>query len=125
MATCQPTQPLRTRSWRISARFGKASSIEPSSSFQHRVPKLKERPRPPAPSSPLATPLPAPGSASRRRCPLKRPATSGRAGSPGLERIPVLDKRETCSLGHSIHRPLEGRSEEHTSELQSRQYLVC
>src|ERR1039457_1209704 len=44
MVTCQPAQPLRTKSWRISARFAKASSIEPSISFKHRVPKPKERP---------------------------------------------------------------------------------
>ena len=31
-----------------------------------------------------------------------------RAGSPWLKRVHVLDKRETCSLVHSIHRPLEG-----------------
>src|SRR3712207_8818798 len=40
--------------------------------------------------------------------------TSTTAGSGGRSRVPTL-------LGY----PEQGRSEEHTSELQSRQYLVC
>src|SRR3712207_7751071 len=37
------------------------------------------------------------------------------AGKPGRERLVVVDDQKA----------LVGRSEEHTSELQSRQYLVC
>src|SRR3712207_8801326 len=41
---------------------------------------------------------------------------------PGL--VPSLDARAPCRAAPA--RPLRpGRSEEHTSELQSRQYLVC
>src|SRR3712207_7303737 len=48
----------------------------------------------------------------RRRRP-QRPADAGRAAPEG-------------GLGELLPRPLDpARSEEHTSELQSRQYLVC
>src|SRR3712207_8362474 len=36
---------------------------------------------------------------------------------------PRADRRPAG--GHPAHEPHSGRSEEHTSELQSRQYLVC
>src|SRR3712207_8296312 len=42
---------------------------------------------------------------------------------PGARLLPLE------GAGHGVHRPdwerIVGRSEEHTSELQSRQYLVC
>src|SRR3712207_8580038 len=61
--------------------------------------------------SPRCT-LPASRSASRRRAP--RPRRRGRRprSAPGARRAP-------------LRRPPASRSEEHTSELQSRQYLVC
>src|SRR3712207_7435732 len=48
---------------------------------------------------------------------LLRPAFGGRA--VGAARGGVPGGRRSCAVG------LKGRSEEHTSELQSRQYLVC
>src|SRR3712207_6976941 len=46
----------------------------------------------------------------------------GRKRSVGDDAVPVeiLDRR-----GLAVLREIVGRSEEHTSELQSRQYLVC
>src|SRR3712207_8156273 len=46
--------------------------------------------------------------------------------SPGLDEIaPCVDGRQPIA-GHQVNnRLLMQRSEEHTSELQSRQYLVC
>src|SRR3712207_7065169 len=51
------------------------------------------------------------GPGHRRLGPLSMPSQSMRDGSP--------------SNGASFEGPLSRRSEEHTSELQSRQYLVC
>src|SRR3712207_7776963 len=49
---------------------------------------------------------------------IQRPVEQARAGAAG----PVpLDRRD----GRRLHPRMLGRSEEHTSELQSRQYLVC
>src|SRR3712207_8452907 len=65
------------------------------------------------------------------------PICAGRAGGgrAGLRRRPigaahVLEEVRTgdaglCSGGTSTTERRRGRSEEHTSELQSRQYLVC
>src|SRR5438445_7268213 len=44
--------------------------------------------------------------------------------SPGLTPLHVPLSCQPISPGLTL-RPLLGRSEEHTSELQSRQYLVC
>src|SRR3712207_8188302 len=63
-------------------------------------------------------------------------STSGRALPPSARYTarssPPTSTRKTPSREASISRPLHtartpsrGRSEEHTSELQSRQYLVC
>src|SRR3712207_7763699 len=38
---------------------------------------------------------------------------------------PAGDRRTARRTGMDGRRPVHGRSEEHTSELQSRQYLVC
>src|SRR3712207_7037711 len=51
-------------------------------------------------------------------------------GAPGLEERPEELDRERQhhrrgALGAHLQHRLEERSEEHTSELQSRQYLVC
>src|SRR3712207_7577681 len=54
-------------------------------------------------------------------------------GAPGhrLRRLPaaaVVGRPGTAAVAHvplGRHRPRQQRSEEHTSELQSRQYLVC
>src|SRR3712207_8162827 len=45
------------------------------------------------------------------------------AGSPGWRARAIPGRVSAWSDGH--HRALWYRSEEHTSELQSRQYLVC
>src|SRR3712207_7248983 len=37
----------------------------------------------------------------------------------------ALDRRRALDLGGGVARDSQARSEEHTSELQSRQYLVC
>src|SRR3712207_8219267 len=65
-------------------------------------------------------------------------ASSHSAGLPGLCRVEGRSLHEAsrplaCRSGQAKgtsailenHRPQDGRSEEHTSELQSRQYLVC
>src|SRR3712207_9513297 len=54
----------------------------------------------------------------RSALPLARPAVRQRPG-PRIERV-LVDARE-----EDFARPVEDRSEEHTSELQSRQYTVC
>src|SRR3712207_7863146 len=70
-----------------------------------------------ASSAPASHPLPPPAPATRHGPTNQRPrARFGRAASHwrlGPERAPEL-----CCV-------FERRSEEHTSELQSRQYLVC
>src|SRR5947209_10470884 len=50
-----------------------------------------------------------------------------RARAAGLVTIEAHDLRTWTSDKHHVvdDRPFGGRSEEHTSELQSRQYLVC
>src|SRR3712207_7041713 len=63
-----------------------------------------------------------PISAGRGRRPLHRPGARhvlGRGDGPAGCRRPEADGRRLAD------RQLQGRSEEHTSELQSRQYLVC
>src|SRR3712207_9359126 len=54
---------------------------------------------------------------ARRRCPPPRRASS-RSGPTGAPR-----RNPTACCAAPFH--LSSRSEEHTSELQSRQYLVC
>src|SRR3712207_7624048 len=49
----------------------------------------------------------------------------GHAGGAGMERLPLLLLGEGRLLGRHLVRPRGARSEEHTSELQPRQYLVC
>src|SRR3712207_6982284 len=61
--------------------------------------------------------------------------SDGVYGDCGLSRLPVTDNQLALAApdGHHgvnrfesrLQRLLYGRSEEHTSELQSRQYLVC
>src|SRR3712207_8808280 len=46
------------------------------------------------------------------------------APQPSLDRIADL-VAEAAAVGLTVDVEREGRSEEHTSELQSRQYLVC
>src|SRR3712207_8639403 len=49
------------------------------------------------------------------------------------DRRSIEQRRQRIEVGHPpwsrpvvlVHRVVDGRSEEHTSELQSRQYLVC
>src|SRR3712207_7073672 len=41
------------------------------------------------------------------------------------ERAGGVDRAQLACLGVPVHRRGDARSEEHTSELQSRQYLVC
>src|SRR3712207_7818186 len=63
---------------------------------------------------------------SRRRAPagaLRAPSRRGRRRRPGLFGSSVLQFR--VDTGHAQSSPPASRSEEHTSELQSRQYLVC
>src|SRR3712207_7728013 len=48
------------------------------------------------------------------------------AAQPGRARPPPAPRRAHSGPARAAHRPRQlGRSEEHTSELQSRQYLVC
>src|SRR3712207_9358930 len=54
-----------------------------------------------------------------RRREIPRPAESGQRDALGVVRI------ERDGTGFLDVRSAENRSEEHTSELQSRQYLVC
>src|SRR3712207_7721554 len=65
---------------------------------------------------------PRPAAADRRRCSRRRGRrSSGGSGGGGPRRGPrVLDRVAAAQLA-----PGPVRSEEHTSELQSRQYLVC
>src|SRR3712207_7190660 len=44
---------------------------------------------------------------------------------PGVQLLDPVDRDLGLLLPADPHRSLRGRSEEHTSELQSRQYLVC
>src|SRR3712207_8103928 len=66
-----------------------------------------------------STGAPSPAARSRTRCAAPdtptRPATADDHGRPRL-------RLRSTSSGGGVARP---RSEEHTSELQSRQYLVC
>src|SRR3712207_7508364 len=50
-----------------------------------------------------------------------------RAGSCSILRSPMAESVARVSAARLVRRPLRDglRSEEHTSELQSRQYLVC
>src|SRR3712207_7383090 len=43
----------------------------------------------------------------------------------GEERWPAVEAADVTTGGTNALAPQDGRSEEHTSELQSRQYLVC
>src|SRR3712207_7283424 len=64
---------------------------------------------------------------------LFRSSSSARSSTPRAMGPPTEVVSQAFSCGHSGTRPREGlspttlqkRSEEHTSELQSRQYLVC
>src|SRR3712207_9161377 len=50
----------------------------------------------------------------------------GALHEPGVERaVRPLESRPVGDVGEALHLCHEPRSEEHTSELQSRQYLVC
>src|SRR3712207_7242844 len=67
---------------------------------------------------------------SRRAAPLWTGARGARRGPGGSRRTLARAPAPPCSAGASSGRNLSGspprrRSEEHTSELQSRQYLVC
>src|SRR3712207_6988325 len=63
-------------------------------------------------------------SASRASTRIRTSTTTGRVGPSSPVRLP--DRRALPLQGHRPGcRPLAPRSEEHTSELQSRQYLVC
>src|SRR3712207_7492546 len=57
--------------------------------------------------------------------PRSAPARRGRSGHP--VELPAADAgvEDRARAGHRQHRRPQARSEEHTSELQSRQYLVC
>src|SRR3712207_8319916 len=46
-------------------------------------------------------------------------------GGPRRLRGLATDAQERCAAQKRCRRPVTSRSEEHTSELQSRQYLVC
>src|SRR3712207_7478965 len=61
----------------------------------------------------------------RRRCaPLSgRNTPPERAGRPGC--VDESHRALVPRICHGPREPVHGRSEEHTSELQSRQYLVC
>src|SRR3712207_7956148 len=59
---------------------------------------------------------------------IRRPrvAARGGRGGDGARRIPAPGRRRRrIAGGHHLHARHHARSEEHTSELQSRQYLVC
>src|SRR3712207_9008479 len=60
---------------------------------------------------------------SWQRSSSRRPSSARRAGDPGCSSVPA-EKASEGARGSEFtaHR---ARSEEHTSELQSRQYLVC
>src|SRR3712207_8041932 len=62
----------------------------------------------------------------RARAAVTRRPLSG-AGSVAVAPLAVLGVEALVALGHRLQRVLGllPRSEEHTSELQSRQYLVC
>src|SRR3712207_6919118 len=62
----------------------------------------------------------------------RSPATRGRRARRGPTRLSARAVRRwsprrlsAASPGATLRRTTAGRSEEHTSELQSRQYLVC
>src|SRR3712207_7781496 len=46
-------------------------------------------------------------------------------GCVRLARVAPGERRRRLLVGRARRQPRAGRSEEHTSELQSRQYLVC
>src|SRR3712207_8952804 len=75
---------------------------------------------------PYTTLFRSPGEACRMAMAVHQHDASAR---PGIGRLPGLPGREGLGEGGDDlvgHRPVVGaRSEEHTSELQSRQYLVC
>src|SRR3712207_9154431 len=82
---------------------------------------LKKRPTPDPPPLPPRPPLPIP----YRHPPLRNPRRPGhgpRAAMPPPPAGPCADRRahQLPLVAQAYH-----RSEEHTSELQSRQYLVC
>src|SRR3712207_7312321 len=47
------------------------------------------------------------------------------AGQDELQALPFDQPGQAAQVGEGVERIGVGRSEEHTSELQSRQYLVC
>src|SRR5947209_15060903 len=63
-----------------------------------------------------------PASAPRSHCHL---ACSVRGQDDGVNRVSLLARLIRARLHLTSVVPVLGRSEEHTSELQSRQYLVC
>src|SRR3712207_7067953 len=54
-----------------------------------------------------------------------RAAGGGRRGGGTRPRLPARPRRGRRARRRGRRRRAPGRSEEHTSELQSRQYLVC
>src|SRR3712207_8729214 len=57
--------------------------------------------------------------------PLRRPGPSAEPVEPGRARPPQLEQRAHAERQGEVDPVQDDRSEEHTSELQSRQYLVC
>src|SRR2546429_6141018 len=58
--------------------------------------------------------------------PIYLPVCDGRAGSFRQELLPMLTFKDRATAPkHVLVRPVDQRSEEHTSELQSRLHLVC
>src|SRR5438874_6217683 len=69
-----------------------------------------------------------PGAALRRPAPAAAPRWRGarRLSAPGQPAArPALAERPGGGAGPVVHAALHARSEEHTSELQSRRDLVC
>src|SRR3712207_8487244 len=84
--------------------------------------------RPPrSPRVPYTTLFRSPASAHGRYIvvPTERVTNPARAAQKLVDRRRAMLKRLVIASGVSFAGLLLGRSEEHTSELQSRQYLVC
>src|SRR3712207_8116859 len=69
--------------------------------------------------------LPIFGRVRRDRSPWWGRATPNGRGSRCAGCCPTRSAAADPAIGSSAARPEQSRSEEHTSELQSRQYLVC
>src|SRR3712207_8663751 len=55
----------------------------------------------------------------------RRSSRATAAALPGVQRSGMVSTTSRCGFPSTIGRDHAPRSEEHTSELQSRQYLVC